>query len=46
MANPARLVTADELERMPEDDLRYELVRGRLTRMARLHRLMDAPPQC
>ena len=34
MANPAWLVTADELERMPEDDFRYELVRGRLTRMS------------
>lgn len=34
MVNSARLVTADELERMPEDDYRYELVRGRLTRMS------------
>ena len=34
MANAARLVTADELERMPEDDFRYELVRGRLIRMS------------
>ena len=33
MVNSARLVTADELERMPGDDFRYELVRGRLTRM-------------
>jgi Uma2 family endonuclease len=33
MVNPARLVTADDLERMPEDDFRYELVRGRLVRM-------------
>ena len=34
MVNPARLVTADDLERMPEDDFRYELVRGRLVRMS------------
>lgn len=34
MAHSARLVTADELERMPEDDFRYELVRGRLIRMS------------
>jgi Uma2 family endonuclease len=34
MANAARLVTADELERMPEDSYRYELVRGRLIRMS------------
>ena len=34
MPNPARLVTADELERLPEDDWRYELVRGRLIRMS------------
>jgi len=34
MSNTARLVTADELERMPEDDYRYELVRGRLIRMS------------
>lgn len=34
MSNSARLVTADELERMPEDDYRYELVRGRLIRMS------------
>ena len=33
MVNSARLVTADDLERMPEDDFRYELVRGRLVRM-------------
>jgi Uma2 family endonuclease len=31
---PTRLVTADELERMPEDDFRYELVEGRLIRMS------------
>ncbi len=34
MSNPARLVTADELERMPEHDYRYELVRGRLVLMS------------
>ena len=34
MPNPARLVTADDLERLPEDDWRYELVRGRLIRMS------------
>ena len=34
MLTPMRLVTADELERMPEDDFRYELVRGRLVRMS------------
>ena len=34
MVNSARLVTADELERMPEDDFRYELIRGRLIRMS------------
>jgi Uma2 family endonuclease len=34
MSNTTRLVTADELERMPEDDFRYELVRGRLIRMS------------
>ena len=34
MVNPARLVTADDLERMPEDDFRHELVRGRLVRMS------------
>ena len=33
MVKPARLVTADDLEQMPEDDFRYELVRGRLVRM-------------
>ena len=31
--HPARLVTADELERMP-DDFRYELVEGRLVPMS------------
>lgn len=34
MAAPNRLVTAEELERMPDDDYRYELVRGRLIRMS------------
>ena len=34
MPNPARLVSADELERMPKDDFRYELVRGQLIRMS------------
>jgi Uma2 family endonuclease len=34
MVNPARLVTANDLERMPQDDFRYELVRGRLVRMS------------
>lgn len=34
MSYSARLVTADELERMPEDAFRYELVRGRLLRMS------------
>lgn len=34
MPHPARLVTANELERMPDDEFRYELVRGRLIRMS------------
>lgn len=34
MSDTTRLVTAEELERMPEDDYRYELVRGRLIRMS------------
>lgn len=34
MAVPDRLVTAEELEHMPDDDYRYELVRGRLIRMS------------
>lgn len=34
MAQSTRLLTADELERMPEDDFRYELVQGRLVRMS------------
>src|SRR6266568_4757951 len=33
MANAARLITADELLRMPDDDYKYELVKGRLIRM-------------
>lgn len=33
MPSTARLVTADELLRMPDDDYRYELVKGRLIRM-------------
>ena len=34
MSNTARLVTAEELERFPDDDYRYELVEGRLVRMS------------
>src|SRR5690349_22221593 len=34
MADPARLVTADELERMPKGNFRWELIRGRLIRMS------------
>lgn len=34
MAYPARLVTADEFERMPKGEFRWELVRGRLIRMS------------
>ena len=33
MSDTARLVTADELERFPRDDRRYELVAGRIVRM-------------
>src|SRR5712691_3491438 len=29
-----QLVTAEELERMPDDDFRYELVEGRIVRMS------------
>ena len=29
-----RLVTAEELERFPDDDYRYELVEGRVVRMS------------
>jgi Uma2 family endonuclease len=45
MAGTKRLVTARELERMPEDDFRYELVDGRLIRMSPtggLHGLVTA----
>jgi len=34
MPNSKRLVTAEDLERMPEDDFRYELVEGRILRMS------------
>src|SRR5206468_10326231 len=34
MSDTTRLVTAAELERMPDDDWRSELVRGRLIRMS------------
>jgi Uma2 family endonuclease len=34
MAEGVRLVTAEELERFPEDDWRYEPVEGRLVRMS------------
>ena len=34
MPESARLVTAEELERFPSDDRRYELVDGRLVRMS------------
>ncbi len=34
MPERARLVTAEELERLPDDDWRYELVQGRLVRMS------------
>ena len=34
MPHATRLVTADELERFPSDDRRYELVDGRLVRMS------------
>lgn len=33
MSNMARLITAEELERFPEDDSRCELVAGRVVRM-------------
>jgi Uma2 family endonuclease len=33
MSEPARLVTAEELEKFPDDDFRYELVEGRVLRM-------------
>ena len=34
MSETTRLVTAEELEKLPEDDCRYELVEGRLIRMS------------
>ena len=34
MSETTRLVTAEELEKLPEDDFRYELVEGRLIRMS------------
>ena len=34
MPNTARLITADELERMPGTDHRCELIKGRLIRMS------------
>jgi Uma2 family endonuclease len=34
MLDSSRLVTADELERQPQDDYRYELVAGRVIRMS------------
>lgn len=34
MSDAARLVTAEELERFPDDDFRYELVQGRVIRMS------------
>jgi Uma2 family endonuclease len=34
MSQPARLVTAEELERFPRDDRRYELVAGRVVPMS------------
>jgi Uma2 family endonuclease len=34
MAERARLVTAEELEKFPDDDYRYELVEGRVIRMS------------
>ncbi len=34
MSQPARLVTADEFERFPDDDFRYELVQGRVVKMS------------
>ena len=34
MSDAARLLTAAELERLPDDDYRYELVEGRLVRMS------------
>ena len=34
MPDSKHLVTAEELERMPDDDFRYELVEGRIVRMS------------
>src|SRR6478672_9366656 len=34
MPADARLVTAEELEKFPDDDYRYELVEGRVVRMS------------
>jgi Uma2 family endonuclease len=34
MSESTRLVTAEELERFPRDDRRYELVEGRLVRLS------------
>ena len=34
MSDAARLVTAEELERLPDDDRRYELVEGRVICMS------------
>jgi Uma2 family endonuclease len=34
MSETSRLVTADELERYPDDDYRYELVEGRVIRLS------------
>jgi Uma2 family endonuclease len=34
MSRSTRLVTAEELERLPGDDYRYELVKGRVVRMS------------
>jgi Uma2 family endonuclease len=34
MSGTTRLVTAEELEKLPDDDCRYELVAGRLIRMS------------
>ena len=34
MRDSKHLVTAEELERMPDDDFRYELVEGRIVRMS------------
>jgi Uma2 family endonuclease len=34
MSDATRLLTADELEKFPDDDYKYELVEGRLVRMS------------